>query len=69
MNWKKIRKFAAAVMATAMCFPVSVYANTENTGTKTATIDTARTSSITLYKYIDNNDTTINGTGAAYTAD
>ena len=69
MNWNRIKKVAAAVMAAALCSPVGVYANNENVGTKAATIDTSRKGSITLYKYIDNNGTTIDGTGAAYTAD
>lgn len=65
MNWKKIRKLAAAVLACAMCAPTGVYAQNERT--TTATIDTSMKGSISLYKYINNDGTTFEGDGIAYT--
>lgn len=64
--FKKLKSTFIVALAGLMATPTGVYAEEPTYTTTNATIDYSKKGSITLYKYVDNNGTTIDADGISY---
>lgn len=64
--FQKVKSTLIVALAGLMATPTGVFADEPTYGTTQATIDYTKKGSVTLYKYVDNNGTTINADGISY---
>lgn len=64
--FQKVKSTLIVALAGLMATPTGVFADEPTYGTTQATIDYTKKGSVTLYKYVDNNGSTINADGISY---
>ena len=64
--FQKVKSTLIVALAGLMATPTGVFAEEPTYSTTQATIDYTKKGSVTLYKYVDNNGTTINADGISY---